>query len=218
MTTAQGGLPAVRRRTRTTVVHDTGNDDLPQVVREYVEQHFNGTWPTDPKVVLDFIRNHFSDRAYQEHRHRLMDRLLRSGMDVPEIAVLFAKAEGTIWVWKAAMTAWMSEAFGLADVRQIHLERMMDFSARLSRLDKIASDKDEPTAVRILAERTAISVHKMQDLVLAQSGYYQAYDMTKERPEDNEAARGTEALIEAIDEVLLAGASVVDVGSHDDHD
>ena len=69
MTTAQGGLPAVRSRTRTTVVHDV-SDDLPQVVREYVEQNFSdGKWPSnDPAVALEFIRRHFSDRAYKEHR------------------------------------------------------------------------------------------------------------------------------------------------------
>ena len=85
---------------------------------------------------------------------------------------------------------------------------------------RINTGKDDPAGLiaseLLRAERTAISVHKMQDLVLAQSGYYKAYDMSKERPEDNVAARGTEALIEAIDEVLAAGATVVDVEARDD--
>ncbi len=212
MTTAQGSLPAVRNRTRTTVIHDTGNDDLPQVVVDYLDEVFDGTWPTDdPPMVLNFIRRHFSDRAYKEHRHRVLDRLLRSGMDVPQIAVVFRKSESAVWRWKREMTAWMSDAYGLADVRKIHADRMADFAMKLSDLDRIANDKGEPAAVRILAMRTAVSVHKMQDLVLAQSGYYKAYDMTKENPEDSEAARGTEALVKAIDRVLVGAGEVVDV-------
>ena len=210
MTTAQGDLPAIRRRTRTSVVHDLGQQELPQVVRDYVNEHFDGEWPSnDPAAALEFIRRHFSDRAYQEHRHRLLDRLLRSGMDVPEISVFFDRSEATIWRWKAAMTEWTSQAFGLSDVRQIHMERMADFKSRLDRLDRTAANDKEPTAVRILADRTAISVHKMMDAVLGQAGYYKAYDMSKERPEDDAEARGTEALIEQLDAILLAGAEVM---------
>ena len=50
----------------------------PSVTR-HLENQFGGTFPTDPAGQLAFVQTHFSDRAYIEQRHALMDLLLQVG-------------------------------------------------------------------------------------------------------------------------------------------
>lgn len=191
-------------RTRRRVVEA---DVLPPEVIAYMRENFEeGRIPhDDPQAMLLFMETHFSDRAHVEHRHRVLDRMLRAGKSIPEIAVIFDRCERTIWRWKDDMTAYFGEAFSMQDVRDIHVNRVRDFDAMFSECDQVIYQEGASKEEKLLAVRTKVRVHAMMDQVLRQAGYYRVFDVDKMRPEDQAGSRDTETFLNDLDTALLEG-------------
>lgn len=189
-------------RTRRRVVEA---DVLPPEAIAYMRENFDeGNMPVqDDRAMLLFMETHFSDRAYVEHRHQVLDRMFRAGKSVPEIAVIFDKSERTIWRWKDAMTAYFSESYSMQDVRDIHLNRVRDFDDLMSQCDEVRYADDATKEEKLSAARTKVRVHAMLDQVLRQAGYYRVFDVDKMRPEDQAGARDTEGFIDDLEAALL---------------
>ena len=194
---------AARRRGTVRQRSRASGDALDPVVHTFLAEHFDGDFPDDPVQALSFIENHFSEAAYRQHRHMLMDRLLRRGLGVPEIAVMFNKTERTIWRWKQEMTEWFAEAFTLMDVRQIHVERMRDFAQMRAALDEVLHSKTATPGEILEASRAKVRVHAMEDQVLRQAGYYRVFDVDKMRPEDAEGVADTDEFLTEMENALL---------------
>ncbi len=125
---------AVRIRTRAVPV----DEDLPQVVLDYLQEHHGGLYPDTYPGKLAFVQRCFSDRASKYQRHTIVFRLRLQGMTIPEMARMFGKSERTIERWRYECTQWVSEQYTGQEVREIHTDRMADLAAMQAELNKIA--------------------------------------------------------------------------------
>ncbi len=210
----------IRRRTRLET-----DQALPPEVLAYVQENFaaptSDTQPDgeavipidDHRATLLFMERHFSDRAYKEHRHRVLDRMFRAGRTVPEIALLFDKSERTVWRWKDAMTVFFSESFSLQDVRSIYVNRVADYADMMKQCDQIRYDERSSTGDVLDAIRTKVRVHAMWDQVLRGAGYNRIFDLQKMNPDDQAGSRNTEGFLKDLDVALLDDVPLLE---HDD--
>jgi hypothetical protein len=205
--------PIRQRRRATTAPPVQVADVLPAEVVAYMNANFGeeGMPEGDPRAMSLFIERCFSTRAYREHRHMIMDRMLRAGKTIPEIAVTFDKDERTIWTWKSEMTDYFSEAFGLMDVRELFVTRIRDFQHDLDHLDAIINKPDSTPGERIEAIRAKRLTHGMLDQVLRQAGLYRSFNVEQMRPQGARGARDSEMFLELLEDALLG-----DVGQIED--
>lgn len=210
MTTAAQRTEAaapIRQRTRV-----APRDVLPPEVVAYVNENFgeDGMNPTDYRAVLLMMERFFSQRAYREHRHHVMDKLLRAGKSIPEIAMMFDRTERTIWTWKAEMEEHFAAAYGLVDLREMFIDRIRDFHSDLAVLNEIihaertsASDKSEAIRAKRL-------VHGMMDQVFRQSGGYRAFNVEQLKPQNAEGARESERFLRTLETALLGSPETIE--------
>jgi len=203
----------IRRRRRSEP--PVADEPLPPETLAYVRENFMppvgddalegpAALPVDDhRAMLLFMEAHFSERAYRQHRHTVMDQLLRANRSVPEIAVMFDKSERTIWRWKEEMTDYISEMFSLQDVRDIYVNRMADYAYMMKKCDTFI-EKPGTNADQVAAMiRTKVRVHAMMDQVLRGAGYNRAFTLQQLAPQDQASARDTEGFLNDLDTALL---------------
>ncbi len=190
---------------------------LPMSVVEYMRQNFEeGSWPdADPAAALTFLERCFSRLAYKEHRHRILDRLLRAGMSVPRVAVLFDRAERTVWRWKEEMTDWMSEQaiLTIGDVRRLFIQRMVDLKAKQDAIDELIFEPLAPAVQKLAAARTSLRYDIMRDHILRQAGFYGRGQLDKMGAEETGRAQETEEFVADLDAALTGEVPLLE---HDD--
>ncbi len=199
---------------------------MPTEVLAYVQENFaapstNDEQPDgeaalpmdDHRAVLLFMERHFSDKAYKEHRHRVMDRMFRAGRTVPEIALLFNKSERTVWRWKDAMTVFFSETFSMQDVRSIYVDRVADYADMMQQCDEIRYAEGSSKSEVLDAIRAKVRVHAMWDQVLRGAGYNRAFSLQTMSPDDQAGSRDTEGFLKDLDIALLDEVPLL---THDD--
>ncbi len=200
----------VRQRSRAFPATRDEDDVLPSTVVEYMRANFdcdndgNPDLPgRDSRQMMEFMRRCFSHKAYKQHRHRVLDHLLRAGKTEAEIAVIFDAGQRTVRRWKMQMQEAIGESFLLQDVRDIHMRRMADIEDKLSVSDEIIHGQNDPT-VKMQAMRTHVQLLAMQDRIYRQAGLYRAFNLDQLRPGHKGHMSDTnQAMLEDLDMVLF---------------
>ena len=200
---------AVRTRTRAVPVDQ--DEDLPQVVLDYLRVHHGGLYPDTYPGKLEFIQRCFSDRASKYQRYTIVFRLRLQGMTIPEMAKMFGKSERTIERWQYECTRWMAEQYTTQEVREIHTDRMADLAAMQAELNKIAYADKMHGPTRLAAMKAKVQVHAMHDQIMRQAGYYRAFDISKQNTPGQEQAVTINAdFIRDIETLTMGGDPLIE--------